>query len=171
MNEGRSMNAEDTLSYDVLFTLNPLPMYLVDVDSLAMLDVNTAATRFYGYSRNEFLNMTLLDFRPEQEREPLLATLAEFKDTGSHCGIWQHTKKDGTVVSVEVNAALLTFRDRRTGLVVIRHLLYPVQTLHGFEKPELIRLIAQQSQAIAKLESMVVKLLKGQSNSGPSGHA
>jgi PAS domain S-box-containing protein len=165
------MTAEDTLSYDLLFNQNPLPMYVCDVDNLAMLDVNIAAVRFYGYSRSEFLRMTLLDFRPSEERSPLLEALEKFKKTGSHCGIWRHAKKDGTIVSVEVNAALVPFQGRRAAIVVVRYLMHPVQTLHSLEKPDLIRLIAQQSQAIATLEAIVVKLIKEQSDPPPSGHA
>ena len=43
-------------------------------------------------------------------------------------------------------------------------MMYPVQTLHTLEKPEFIRLIAQQRQAIATLEAIVVKLIKDQSD-------
>lgn len=44
--------------YQALFNLSPLPKWLFDVDTLQFLDVNEAAIKLYGYSREEFLSMT-----------------------------------------------------------------------------------------------------------------
>lgn len=41
--------------YRVLFDENPMPMWAYDVDTLRFIDVNDAAIRHYGYSREEFL--------------------------------------------------------------------------------------------------------------------
>ncbi len=54
---------------EVLFASSPVPMWLYDRRSLRFLDVNEAAVATYGYSRDEFLAMTLLDIRPVEDRE------------------------------------------------------------------------------------------------------
>ena len=55
------------LSYQRLFAGNPQPMWVFDVHTLAFLDVNDAAVAHYGYSREEFLRMTIADIRPSND--------------------------------------------------------------------------------------------------------
>ena len=50
--------------YRYLFENNPHPMWVYDRKTLAFLDVNEAAIAKYGYSRQEFLKMTIVDIRP-----------------------------------------------------------------------------------------------------------
>lgn len=50
--------------YRLLFESHPQPMWLYDVESLAFLAINEAAVERYGYSREEFLAMTIADIRP-----------------------------------------------------------------------------------------------------------
>ena len=54
-------------SASVLFAKNPLPMWVYDPSTLAILDVNEAAVRAYGWSRTEFLGMSILGLRPDDE--------------------------------------------------------------------------------------------------------
>ena len=58
--------------FRLLFRSNPLPMWVYDIATLAFLEVNDAAVRHYGYSRDEFLAMRLSDMRPAEEVAPLL---------------------------------------------------------------------------------------------------
>ncbi len=92
--------------YRLLFERNPLPLWLFDPDSLAFLAVNEAAVRHYGYSREEFLAMTMHDIRPREDIPKLQAALARLAAEPSTepqaVGIWRHLKKDGTVLQVEI---------------------------------------------------------------------
>ncbi|MDB6109690.1 MAG: hypothetical protein JWR69_1440, partial [Pedosphaera sp.] len=97
--------------YRILFHRNPLPMWVYDVQTLAFLAVNEAALRHYGYSREEFLSMTILDIRPPEEvprlKEILPGSPAEPDPRNS--GVWRHRKKDGTIIEVEVWSEALPF--------------------------------------------------------------
>ena len=62
--EIRAKPGRSSEDYSLLFDGNPLPMWAFDPETLAFLDVNEAAVRHYGYSREEFLSMTILDIRP-----------------------------------------------------------------------------------------------------------
>src|SRR3954464_301067 len=53
--------------YRHLFDANPLPMWVYDLDSLKFLAVNDAAVEHYGYSRQQFLAMSIADIRPDSE--------------------------------------------------------------------------------------------------------
>ena len=54
------------LRYRLLFKANPHPMWLYDMDTLQFLEVNDAAVHYYGYSRDEFLSMSIKDIRPRK---------------------------------------------------------------------------------------------------------
>ena len=89
----------------MLFALNPLPMYVFDNASLAILAVNDAAVAKYGWSREEFLKMTIEDIRPPEEL-PALRTYRERVLNDSSCGLNQsiacrHWTKDRTIIEME----------------------------------------------------------------------
>jgi PAS domain S-box-containing protein len=90
--------------YRLLFHESPQPMYLVDLDNLRFLDVNRAAEVQYGYSREEFLAMSLRGIRP-QEDIPYLAEKVRGIRTGrGNLGVWRHRRKDGSQLQAEVIA-------------------------------------------------------------------
>ncbi len=104
--------------YRLLFEANPCPMYVCDEKTLAFIDVNQAAVDRYGYSYDEFLQMTALDIRPAKDVPRLLTYLTKQADSHDAAGVWQHQKKDGTVIDVEVNWHKLDFAGRAAYLVM-----------------------------------------------------
>ncbi|MDX9714124.1 MAG: PAS domain-containing sensor histidine kinase [Dissulfurispiraceae bacterium] len=88
--------------YRQLFENNPLPMWLYDTETLSFLQVNESAVRHYGYSRQEFLNMTIKDIRPPEDIPKLTKDIQQLKSGVNESGVWQHVKKDGTLVFVEI---------------------------------------------------------------------
>ena len=89
--------------YRLLFEANPLPMWVYDRATLRFLSVNDAALRQYGYTREEFMSMTLLDIRPPEDAERLRAAVKERNDLQRSMG-WRHIRKDGTIIDVEIVA-------------------------------------------------------------------
>src|SRR5439155_906537 len=62
-----SVTAAGDGTFRLLFEHNPLSMWVYDVVTLAFLEVNAAAVEHYGYSRDEFLTMKVVDlFLPEE---------------------------------------------------------------------------------------------------------
>ncbi len=104
--------------YRLLFESNPQPMWVYDVETLKFLAVNDAAIRRYGYSRAEFLSMSIMDIRPPEDARLLAAHLANRKDDVDHAGQWRHRKKDGAVITVEVTASRLSFAGRAAEFVL-----------------------------------------------------
>jgi PAS domain S-box-containing protein len=104
--------------YREMFTENPLPMWVFDQATLAFLEVNDAAIRHYGYTREEFLTMTIKDIRPTEEIPRLLARLAETGANGANgeAGAWRHRCKDGREILVDIIAHAL---DSGTAHVVL----------------------------------------------------
>src|SRR5919199_629809 len=60
-------DAETDMRLGLLFEHNPQPMWMYDAESLAFVEANQAAISLYGYSRDEFLSMTLKDIQPSDE--------------------------------------------------------------------------------------------------------
>jgi two-component system cell cycle sensor histidine kinase/response regulator CckA len=105
--------------YRLLFEANPLPMWVYDARTLRFLAVNEAAVRHYGYTRAEFLGMSITDIRPREDVDALLADLKQRGGPGSPTpGTWRHRKKDGTIIDVEITAGKVTFEGRQAALVL-----------------------------------------------------
>jgi PAS domain S-box-containing protein len=105
--------------YRLLFESNPQPMWVYDLLTLRFLAVNDAAIRHYGYSRNEFLEMTIRDIRPSEDVQLLAAYLESGNPELDHAGEWRHRKKDGTVINVEITSNRLSFAGRAAEFVLV----------------------------------------------------
>ena len=73
---------ESEQRYRLIFDGNPTPMLVFDHETLAFLEVNEAAVQHYGYSREEFLGMTLADIRPPEEVPAMIEYLHKFAGAG-----------------------------------------------------------------------------------------
>jgi two-component system, cell cycle sensor histidine kinase and response regulator CckA len=105
--------------YRMLFEASPLPMWVYDSQTLGFLAVNEAAIRHYGYTRHEFLGMTIKDIRPLEDVEGVLASIQASGGPGSPmAGTWRHRKKDGTIIDVEITAGRVIFEGRPAALVL-----------------------------------------------------
>jgi two-component system cell cycle sensor histidine kinase/response regulator CckA len=109
--------------YRLLFDHNPSPMWVFDSETYRFLAVNEAAIHHYGYSREEFLAMTVLDIRPPEEVAPMLARLAAFsgqEEPLGFAGHIKHRKKNGAIIDIEAAGSPLRFKDRRARLTLVQ---------------------------------------------------
>jgi PAS domain S-box-containing protein len=104
--------------YRLLFENNPQPMWVFDNETLALLAANEAACQHYGYTREEFLAMTILDIRPAEDVPALRRRLASQPDELHKAGVQFHRKKDGTEIAEEVASHPLRFTGRPAQLVL-----------------------------------------------------
>jgi len=105
--------------YRTLFESNPLPMWVYDLETLAFLEVNDAAIAHYGYSREEFLSMTIADIRPTSDRPALFAAVAQASSQPvGKASIWKHRRKHGSLIDVEITSHLLDYNGRSAELVM-----------------------------------------------------
>ncbi|HKX83292.1 MAG TPA: PAS domain S-box protein, partial [Pyrinomonadaceae bacterium] len=109
---------ESEARFRSLFKSIPQPVWVYDLETLRFLKVNDAAVDQYGYSRDEFLSMTIKDIRLPEHVPGLMARLATIGARRGNQGIWQHVKKDGTSIEVEIFAHDLQFEDRPARLVL-----------------------------------------------------
>ena len=124
---------ESEEKYRYLFANNPQPMWIIDGDTLAFLEVNQAAINHYGYSREEFLTMTIKDIRPVEDIRKLEDNIALTSSIINRAGTSRHLKKDGQIIFVEITSHTVYFNGRNA-----RHVLVNDITARMHAEKELI---------------------------------
>ncbi|ATL46933.1 hypothetical protein COR50_06910 [Chitinophaga caeni] len=104
--------------YKQLFDEHPVPMWIYDTRSLKFLSVNQATIQKYGYSEDEFLDMTIAVIRPTEDVPKLYEDIHQTKFDIPYRGIWRHKKRDGTVFSVEVYSHSTSYRGKPGRIVM-----------------------------------------------------
>jgi PAS domain S-box-containing protein len=105
--------------YRLLFDGNPHMMLVFDLETLAILAVNDAMVHHYGYSREELLEMTILDIRPPEGIPAVRERVARRPPGLDVVGTVTHRKKDGTRIDVEIVSHSLPFAGRPAALVLV----------------------------------------------------
>jgi PAS domain S-box-containing protein len=101
--------------YRLLFHSNPNPMWVFDLETLAFLEVNEAAIQHYGYTREEFLAMTIADIRPPEKGGQRKMTAIDSADRGL---VWRQRRKNGSFIDVEVLWSPMAFRGHFAALTM-----------------------------------------------------
>ncbi len=139
------------------FFHNPYPMWIYDNDSYAFLEVNTAAIQKYGYTRDEFLQMTLRDIRPAQDLVQL-KNLPKDIVSANPVRHWQvrHQKKNGEIIDVEVTATDIQLADVMATKVMVIDITEQLRARH--ERTfvlEVVEKLRQESNLLDGLKAIL----------------
>lgn len=106
--------------YRLLFQENPNPMWVFDIETLAIMEVNEAAVQHYGYSRDEFLKLTMTNLRaPEKNGHGKInGQKIELPAHNTRGHIWRHRRKRGDVIEVDVIWSPMAFQGRFSALAM-----------------------------------------------------
>ena len=107
------------LQYRSFFEANPLPCCVFDTSDLKILTVNAAAIQHYGYSREEFVAMTLRDLLAPEEQAPFLEALEENSSKQSFRS-WKNATKSGKLIDVEISWAPLELSGKNVRLAILQ---------------------------------------------------
>lgn len=121
--------------YSDLFHSSPQPMWVYDIDTLQFLDVNRAAIKNYGYSIEEFREMTLKDIRPAEDIPELLLALdrdQQYNDPFSS-RIFRHKKKDGTIFNVDIRSNIIQFKGRKAKNIIANDITERLKYIEAIE--------------------------------------
>jgi len=116
----KSGSISSEVMYRDLFLLNPQPMWVYDVETFEILNVNEAAIRHYGYSREEFLSFTIKDLRPATDIPKLVSAVNKVRryDKLYSSGIYRHQKKNGAIIDVNIQSNIIFIDGRKAELVL-----------------------------------------------------
>lgn len=148
--------AEDALrkseeQYRILFESNPQPMWVFDLETSRFLALNEAAVRHYGYSREQFLSMTLADIHPDEDAARLAGEELEKIDGLRQLGEWRHRSADGQTIEVEVTANATNFGGRRAGLVLINDITARKRAQEALSASQMQLQQSQKLEAVGQL--------------------
>jgi len=122
--------------YRLLFEENPHPTWVFDVETLRILDVNRAAIRSYGYSREEFLTLTIQDLRAPEDvpalREEVPTPAAHRQIPGRST----HRKRNGTLIDVETSAHDVVYVGRQARVVVATDITHRLRVEAALRRSE-----------------------------------
>lgn len=136
--------------YRILFDSNPHPIWVYELKTLRFLAVNDAAVRHYGYSREEFMSMTIKGIRAA-ESNPTLVEQA-FREVGGLC---KHRKQDGSLIDVEINSHEIVFNGKPAQLVLALDVTEKLKARQALqEKADELAAMTQQLWHASKLATM-----------------
>jgi len=115
---------DDEQRYRMLFAANPHPLMIFDLETLRFIEVNAIALELYGYTREEFLALTIRDIRPPEDLPQFDAAIARVKQRtgligGKMPGVWRHRLKSGRLIDVEVVANRIEWAGRPSHIVLV----------------------------------------------------
>ncbi|TGK17736.1 PAS domain S-box protein [Leptospira stimsonii] len=134
--EGELEESEKHKSVESIFYKLPQPAILFDPSTLKILSANDAAIYLYGYSRNEFGSLGLLDIRPEEDRADLDVVLKGFaSENGIQSrGIWRHWRKDKKILYMKISANRIVYGDSFAVLAVLSNVSDVVETNYALKQ-------------------------------------
>lgn len=138
-----------------LFANNPLPLWLYDLKTLYFLDVNEVACSKYGYTREEFLALTIRDIRPSEDILLVDDSVRRTTRKTFNSGVWRHRKKDGTIILVEILSHEILHQGRPTRFVCP---LDVTERVHAEEAREAMASALREREAELRHAQRVAKL-------------
>jgi PAS domain S-box-containing protein len=135
--------------FQLMFWQNPSPMWIYDLGTLQFLDVNDAAISQYGYTREEFLRMSIKDIRPPNDVPKLLDSVMKTEEGFSPAGTWRHLKKDGSIIYVDVYGFVIDYRGQEAKLIMSLNVTDRVMMQR--ERNQLTKLLLERNHQIQGL--------------------
>ncbi len=110
---------ESEEQYKLLFLHNPVPVFIYDLQTLDYLQINDAAVKSYGYTREEFLGMNLRDIRPKEDIQKVIDDVARIESGGIEQNkIWRHLTKSGELKYVEISSITIQYNGKRARMSI-----------------------------------------------------
>jgi PAS domain S-box-containing protein len=135
--------------YRPLFALSPQSAWVYDSETLRFLEVNEAAVRSYGWTREEFLGMSLRDIRPPTEQTHLDALLKDTPGSEAHATASLHRTKSGALRRVEISSYPLEFDGRPARMVLVHDVTERYEAQEALVRSEQqYRLVIEQMQDV-----------------------
>ena len=122
---------ESEKSYRQLFNNAPLPSMIFEAGSFRFLDVNSSTLEHYGYTREEFLQMTLMDIRPAEELIESFKAIAELNPYNKvSLGVVTHFIKGGNKIRVEAMVTRIVYKGKNAYLATVHDVTEKLRLQH-----------------------------------------
>ncbi len=139
--------------YKMLFESNPMPMWMMSLETFAIIDVNIAALNHYGYSRKEFMELDAKKIRPEEEEARFVNDTRQQIHAATNGGHWIHRKKGNELIHVEMSIYDFESEGKPIRLVLSNDITEQINTEEELKKSyDEIRELASHLQDIREEE-------------------
>ena len=106
--------------YRLLFKNNPLPSMIYDLDTLRLLEVNSAMVEHYGYSREELINSSILSLHSADDHDKVTNIIHKNRTQQRiFTANWRHKKKNGESIIVDSNSNVIEYNGYNARLVIL----------------------------------------------------
>ncbi|NCU05525.1 MAG: PAS domain S-box protein [Chitinophagaceae bacterium] len=111
---------ESEEKYRFFFNSIPASVFIWSLDDYRILEVNPTATANYGYSRKEFLNMTMLDIRKPSSILSFMGFVEEVKQQSftSVSRLWKHINKHGDEMYMQIVSNKIQYNNKEAVMAI-----------------------------------------------------
>ncbi len=152
---------KSSAEFRYLFRNNPLPMWVYDAASLKFLEINDSAVLGYGFSRDEFLKMSIFDIRPPEEVARLQKNLAVETASYQQSSNWMHRRKDGGIIRADIFSHAITFEGKSARLIVALDVTKRNETEEQLRQAQKMEAIGQLTGGVAHDFNNLLAIIQG----------
>lgn len=138
---------------EAIFELAPFPMWIYNLETYQFLAVNQEAIRQYGYTKEEFLNMTIKEIKPAEDI-PLLEEAVAAARTRSDTymqSLFRHQRKDGSIIHVKIKSNLINYEGHDAEIVTA------IDLTNRYKQEKLIEEQKKYLSTIGELNQILLK--------------
>ncbi|MEN8264797.1 MAG: diguanylate cyclase [Nitrospirota bacterium] len=143
---------ESEKRYKTLFESAADAIYLVDSETLMIIDSNSSASEMTGYTIKELKTMTVGELHPQEEQEVVRRIFRKVAESGSLSDISEinQLSKNGRLIPVEINATTLELADIKYILCILRDVSKRKKAEMGlkYEKDKLIKIMNSMEDGV-----------------------
>jgi two-component system, cell cycle sensor histidine kinase and response regulator CckA len=140
--------------YHQIFSINPLPSFIYDPETLKIVDINNIAAKHYQYTREEFMSMTIQEIYMPEDIPSFMEHLAK-EDPPKSGKLWRHKKKDGSVINVEATECVLDFTGKKYRIAIMKDVTEQKRAEQEKEKLQTHLFQTKKMEAVGQLAGAI----------------
>jgi PAS domain S-box-containing protein len=127
--------------YRYLFNNNPACIFIWDFETLQFIEVNQSAVELYNYSREEFLQMTILDMKLPEDHDTVkeMVEIARTQESYKKTGISRHIDKTGRTIYIEMTSHNIMYKGRKSALAIGNNVTEKIQLENSLNEERKLR--------------------------------